>query len=115
MDAVLGISILGFVIVTLVMFGFCAFMTGQALANGWHAAWKLVPYGALLACGDRFIGFALGGGELTSISGFLISWAVLTLISFAAFRFTRARKMVSQYPWMYEPAGPFGCKAKTGN
>ena len=112
MEALLGISLLGFVIITLVMFGFCAFMTGQALAKGWHAAWKLLPYGALLACGDRFIGYALGGGDLASISGFLISWLVLTVISFAAFRFTQARKMVSQYPWMYEPAGPFGWKAK---
>ncbi|MBV6632105.1 MAG: hypothetical protein KI792_03620 [Alphaproteobacteria bacterium] len=112
MTELLGIPLLGFVIVTLFLFGFCAFMTGQALANGWNRAWKLVPYGALLACGDRFLGFALAGGDLNSISGFVISWLVLTGISLAAFRFTQARKMVSQYPWLYEPAGPFGWRSK---
>jgi hypothetical protein len=112
MEALFGMSPVAFIVLTLGLFGFCAFMTGQALANGWQAAWKLVPYGALLACGDRFLGYALADGELLAPAGFAVSWVVLTAIAMAAYRFTRARKMVAQYPWLYAPAGPFGWKQK---
>ena len=33
---------------------------------------------------------------------------VLIAIALVAFQFKRAKKMVSQYPWLYEPVGPFG-------
>jgi len=112
MDQILGISVLGFVIVTMVLFGFCAFMTGQALASAWQKAWKVLPYAVLLAAGDRFIGYALAGGELLSLSGFIVSWLVLAMISYGAFRLTLARKMVNQYPWLYELTGPFSFKSK---
>ncbi|HCI46992.1 MAG TPA: hypothetical protein DFI00_06845 [Rhodospirillaceae bacterium] len=112
MEQFLGISLLGFVIVTFVLFGFCSFMTGQALANGWQKPLKIIPYGALLACGDRFIGYALAGGDLTSVTGFLAAWLVLGLICYAAYRLTLARKMVNQYPWLYQLSGPFSYKSK---
>lgn len=112
MTELLGISPVGFLIVTVVLFGFCAVMTGQALANGWNKPWKLLPYSALLAAGNRFISYALAGGVLESPSGFLVSWAVLLLIAYVAFRYIRACNMVSQYPWLYEMAGFFSWKAR---
>jgi branched-chain amino acid transport system ATP-binding protein len=49
---------------------------------------------------------------LLSLSGYLIDTAVLMAISAFAFRITQARRMVSQYPWLYDRAGLFGWQEK---
>ena len=107
MEALLGTSIPVFIGVTVLLMGFAAFMTGQALANTWHAMWQAVPYTFLLGLADRFLTWGLFEGELWSISGYLIDTLVLLAICLTAFRLTRARKMTSQYPWLYERTGPF--------
>ena len=102
----------GLVVVTVVMMGGAAWMTGRAIANTWRPFWQVFPYAGLLGCTDRFIDWALAGAELLSWTGFLIDTAFLTAVTVAAFRATQARKMVAQYPWLYAPAGPFGWKRK---
>ncbi len=98
---------------TVVVMGFVAFMTGQALASTWKPVWQVVLYCLLLGLGDRFLIFSLFQGELLSLSGYLIDSAVLVAISLFAYRLTRARKMVSQYPWIYERAGLLGWRDRT--
>lgn len=98
---------------TVVVMGFVAFMTGQALAGTWKPMWQVVLYCLLLGLGDRFLIFSLFEGELLSLSGYLIDSAVLVAISLFAYRLTRARKMVSQYPWIYERAGLLGWRDRT--
>jgi ABC-type uncharacterized transport system permease subunit len=98
---------------TVVVMGFVAFMTGQALAGTWKPMWQVVLYCLLLGLGDRFLIFSLFQGELLSLSGYLIDSAVLVAISLFAYRLTRARKMVSQYPWIYERAGLLGWRDRT--
>ena len=66
----------------------------------------------LLALADRFLHYALFEAPLTSFSGFLVAAAVLGLITSGAFFYTRAGKMVRQYPWLYERNGPLGWRAK---
>ncbi|WP_119458310.1 DUF6867 family protein [Rhodospirillaceae bacterium SYSU D60014] len=112
MDAVLGASLPVFIGLTVVLFGGAAFMMGQAVAGTWRPAWQVVTYGALLALADRFLVFALFGGELLSLTGYLVHAAVLVGIGLLAYRFMRAHKMVSQYPWLYERAGLFGWREK---
>ncbi len=109
--SLLGTSMPVFVGLTVVVIGFAAFMTGQALANTWKPAWHAVIYGLLLGLADRFLTFALFDGELLSASGYLIDAAVLIVITLFAYRLTQARKMVSQYPWLYRRVGPFGWKS----
>lgn len=96
-----------FIGVTLVFMGGCAFMTGQALAATWRAAWQAVPYGLLLGLADRFLGFALFQDRLLSPVGYVLDSALLIAIALAAYRATRARQMVSQYPWLYRRTGIF--------
>jgi hypothetical protein len=91
--------------VTVVVMGFTAFMAGQALAATWKPVHQVLLYGLLLGLGDRFLIFSLYEGELLSLSGYLIDTAVLVAISLFAYRLTQARKMTSQYPWIYERAG----------
>jgi branched-chain amino acid transport system ATP-binding protein len=105
--AALGTSLWVFVCATVVLFGWAAFMTGQALAQTWRPLWHLVPYSLLLAAGNRFFDFALFGGSLLSPLGYVVAVAVMLGFGIMAFRATRARKMVNQYPWLYERAGPF--------
>ena len=114
MEAVLGSSLGVFIGVTVILFGFAAIMTGQALASTWRPAGQLVPYMLLMAAGARFLTFALFQGKLLSLGGYIIGAIILTIVSLLAYRATRARQMVTQYPWLYERAGVFGWRDRTG-
>ncbi len=108
MEALLGTTPGVSFTVTVVVMGFAAFMTGQAMAGTWKPVRQVVVYCLLLGLGDRFLIFSLFEGELLSLSGYLIDSAVLVAISLFAYRLTQARKMASQYPWIYERAGLLG-------
>ncbi|EME71075.1 hypothetical protein H261_04917 [Paramagnetospirillum caucaseum] len=95
---------------TLILFGGCAFMTGQALAATWRPLWQVIPYALMLGAADRFLGFALFGGELLSLAGWLLDSAVLAAIGLLAWRRTLVRRMAEQYPWLYVRTGPFSLR-----
>jgi len=97
---------------TVVLFGLAAFLTGQAIAQSWRAAWQILPASLFLAAANRFLLFALFGAVLASVRAWLIAAAILAAIMAAGFFLTRARKMVQQYPWLYERAGPFGWRPR---
>lgn len=103
---------LTFLLFTLVIGGWLAFMTGNALAATWRPFWQGLPYGILLGAAERFFNYALFGGELLSVTGFVIDTCLIMLITVAAYRATLARKMVLQYPWQYERAGLFGWRSR---
>jgi hypothetical protein len=114
MEEVLGVPTLLVTLgCTMLMMGFAAFMTGQAIASTWRPLWQIVPYAVLLGCADRFLVWGLFGGALWSLSGWLIDMIYLFAVAFGAFRMTRARKMVQQYPWIYERAGPFAWRQRS--
>jgi len=110
MESILGTSIGVFIGLTVIIAGFCAYMTGQALAATWRPMWQMAPYMLLLGFADRFLSFALFEGHLLSVSAYLLDTAVLMVIGVLSFMATRASKMVSQYPWQYQRAGLFGWK-----
>tara|TARA_R110000868_G_scaffold29889_9_gene111051 strand:+ start:14748 stop:15101 length:354 start_codon:yes stop_codon:yes gene_type:complete len=112
MEELLGTSPQVFIGITLVLLGFAGFMTGQALATTWRPVWQVFFYSLLLGCADRFLTWALFQGELLLLSGYLIDTAAIFTIALLAFRFTLARRMTAQYPWLYERAGPFGWRAR---
>jgi len=101
-----------FVGVTVILFGGAAFLMGQAIGETWRPWWQNLPYGILLTAGCRFLTYALFGANLLSVSGYLTSLAVLLALALLAWRLARARKMVSQYPWLYERDGPLGWRDK---
>ena len=84
-----------------------AWLVGQAIAATWRPFWQLVIYSLMLGCANRFMIYALFDANLVSGIGYLLDTALLLAVSSAAYRFTLARKMVSQYPWLYERLGPF--------
>lgn len=97
---------------TVILFGFAAFLAGQATAESWRATWQILPAALMLTAADRFLLYALFGAELASPSGFLIAAVILAAIAAGAYYLTRARKMVQQYPWLYQRSGPFGWREK---
>lgn len=112
MEEILGSSVAVFVGLTLVLFGFTAFMTGQALARTWRGWWQALPYALLLSLADRFLTYALFDGPLLHLAGWLIQYAYILAVILMIYRMTQARKMVTQYPWLYEPVGLFGWREK---
>ena len=112
MEALLGTTPGVFFTMTVAVMGFAAFMTGQALAGTWKPIWQAAFYSLLLGFADRFLTFSLFDGELLSLSGYLIDSAVLVAIGLFAHRLTQARKMATQYPWVYERAGLLSWREK---
>jgi len=128
MEDIIGSTIPVFVALTLVIFGFAAFMAGQGLATTWRPLWQILPYSLLLAAADRFFTWALfdTGGEaptagaaevaqelsLWSGSAFLVSAVVLIGYCLVGYRLTRVRQMVGQYPWLYEQSSPFSWRER---
>jgi len=112
LNEILGAAPAPFFGLTVVLFGLAAVATGRALAQGWRPAWQIAPTTLLLAAADRFLLYALFDASFASASGFAAAAALLGLIMSAAYYQARARKMVRQYPWLYEPSGPFGWRAK---
>jgi len=112
MEALLGNSAGVYLGLTVCLMGFAAFMTGQATALTWKPAWHALVYALLLGLADRFLAFALFDGNLLA-SAYLIDTTTLAAIALLAWRLARARKMISQYPWLYERSGPFAWRDRT--
>jgi hypothetical protein len=102
MQSLLGTSLGVFIGLTVIIIGGAAIMTGRALADGWKPAWQAVFACFGLALADRFLVYALFGGQLLSLSGFIIDFLVITALALVAHRLTLVHKMVAQYPWRYE-------------
>jgi hypothetical protein len=114
MQALLGTSLGVFIGLTLIITGGAAIMTGRALADGWKSPWLVVAGCFGLAIANRFLIYALFGGPLLHLSGFLVSYAVITALALIAYRLTAVHKMVSQYPWRYEQVSLWSYREKAG-
>lgn len=101
-----------FIVMTLIMFGGASVLTGQAMGNGWQPAWKAAAYAVLIGVADRFMIAWLFQGDLLSIWGFVFHSGIFIVIALIAHRYTVARKMCAQYPWLYRRAGPFGYRER---
>lgn len=112
MSQLIGCSPWAYVVITVGLLGFAAFMTGQALAATWRPIWQLFLYTGLLGLASRFLVYALADGVLLLLSGYVIDVMILLAVGWVAFRLTQARTMVRQYPWLYERAGLLGWRAR---
>ncbi|HVO01796.1 MAG TPA: hypothetical protein VMT54_06315 [Candidatus Cybelea sp.] len=109
------ISVGEFIGVTLILFGFAAFLMGQAIAETWRPAWQNVVYGLFLAAGNHFIDCALFNKDWLSWQHYLVDAVVLIAVALFAHRVTLARKMVQQYPWLYERSGLLSWRPHAAN
>jgi hypothetical protein len=51
-------------------------------------------------------------GTLLSLHYYLVDLVVLAVIGTLGYRFTKVKKMVRQYSWLYEQTSPFSYKSK---
>jgi hypothetical protein len=112
MVEILGITPGLFFVTTIILFGGAAWQTGQALAETWRPFTYLVPYALMLAVTNRLLLVLLFGGDFLAVMPFLVAAVILTGIATFAYRLTRVRKMVNQYPWIYERDGLLGWRER---
>lgn len=112
-EAILSQSVPVFVILAL-LFGLCSWLAGQAAARGWRSIGVALGYGVLIAIADRFLLFALRGASLLDPAGFAIALVMFLTVTALAFRWNQVDMMVSQYPWLYERAGPLSWRPVAG-
>ena len=109
----LGVSLL----VTVLLGGGAAYLTGRAVALTWRPLGLLVVYVVLLSLAVRFIHYALFGGTFldplpTAFHYWLVDIVVLFVFAGLGFQRTRAIQMVGQYGWLYSSAGLLSWRRK---
>ena len=103
-----------FLLITVVLGGGAAWATGRACALTWRPYTVLVVYLLILGFAVRFVHHAVFGGTLLSAHYYAVDALVCLVIGTLGYRFTRTRQMITQYYWLYEPAGPLSWRARTG-
>lgn len=106
------VGLADFIIVTLVLGGGAAFMTGRAVARSWQPVAKAIAWIVLLTGAVRFIHFALFHGTLLSMQFYLADFVILALAATLGHRLTRFRQMTRRYAWAIEPAGLLSWKQR---
>lgn len=101
-----------FLLVTVIMGGWAAWMSGRAVALSWKPPVQLFFYIILLGMLVRFIHFALFQGTLLSLRFYLVDTVILMTIAFAGWRYMRTTQMTTQYRWLYERSGPFAWRER---
>jgi hypothetical protein len=101
-----GETILDIVLVTGLIGGGAAWLSGRAIAAVWGGQSRVILTGLLLGAAARFFHFALFEGELLSVSSFACDTLIFLVIGLVSWRTTRASLMVRQYPWLYVRTGP---------
>jgi hypothetical protein len=96
-----------FVLVSVLMGGGAAWLSGRAIAATWRPWWHLAIYMMLLSLAVRFIHFALFDAKFLSLHYYLVDYAVCLGFGLLGFRLMRVNQMVSRYRWINERAGLF--------
>ena len=75
-----------------------AIASGSAIAGTWRPYLSVPPYMVALAAALRFLNYALFGGDLLSIPGFIIALVVIVRgFGLRLSRLSRVQQMVTQY------------------
>jgi hypothetical protein len=91
-----------FVLVTIVLGGGAAALTGRAIAATWRPWWHVIPLTLLLGAAVRFLHFALFDGTLLSLQYYVADTAVCLMCGLIGFRLMRVSQMVTCYGWINE-------------
>ncbi len=106
------VSIWQFFFITFILGGWAAWMTGRACAKTWRPQSVLFLYLLLLGVAVRFIHHALFDGTMFSPQFYIVDTAILMIMGFVGYRYTRTNQMVRQYGWLYQKVSPLSWKAR---
>ena len=102
-----------FVLVTIILGGSGAWLTGRAIAGTWRPPWQVAAYMLLLGGAVRFIHMSLFEGTLLSLHYYAVDTAICLAFGYAGFRAARASQMARQYSWLIEKQGAMRWRRKT--
>lgn len=91
-----------FLLVTVILGGSAAFISGRAVAQTWRPWWHIPLYMLLLAGVVRFFHYALFWEIFISATNYVVDFAVLLVLGMLGHRTTRAQQMRTQYGWLGE-------------
>jgi branched-chain amino acid transport system ATP-binding protein len=97
---------------TLITFGWISYMAANALVRMWRPWWHNIAYGLILGVANRLFDVMLFDGRLTLVS-YAIDTTYIIAVMLLSFRIALRRRMLTQYPWLYERAFPLGWREKT--
>jgi hypothetical protein len=95
-------SLLQIVLVTGVIGGGAAWLSGRAIAGTWRPFGHVICYMLILGAAVRFVHFALFEGTLLSVPSYATDTVYLILVGALAWRITRVNQVVRQYNWLYQ-------------
>lgn len=98
-------SLLQILMVTGMIGGGAAWLTGRAIAQTWRPIGHLVGYTLLLGAAVRFVHFALFQATLLSLPSYTADTLYLLALGSLSWRITRTNQMVRQYNWIYVRSG----------
>jgi hypothetical protein len=101
-----------FLLVTIILGGGAAWLSGRAIAQTWRPGWQILAYCLVLGVAVRFIHFSLFDGTLLSLHYYLIDSAVCICFGLLGFRAARVSQMVTHYRWINRPDGPLRWRKK---
>jgi hypothetical protein len=96
-----------FLLVTCLMGGAAALVSGRAMAQTWRPFWQAPLYMLGIAASVRFIHYALFGEVLLSAWNFAVDYFIAVAAAAIGYRTVRADQIARQYGWLFERAGPF--------
>lgn len=102
----LPVEVLLRIFVLTVVFGCgAAWLAGRAIALTWRPPAMVLGAALLISVAVRFLHFALFEEPLLAVGAFAVQTGIMLAVGLLAWRRTRARQMVRQYYWLYEPRG----------
>jgi hypothetical protein len=107
-----GTSFWVFMLLTVLLGGGAAALTGRAIAHTWRPWWHVIPLTLLLGAAVRFLYFALWGGTLLSFPYYVTDTAVCLACGLIGFRLMRVSQMVTCYGWLNERADVYRWRRK---
>lgn len=105
-------SAIQLLVFTVILGGGAAFLAGRALAGGWRPVRNLAINMLVFTAGLRFLDYALFGSNLFSLKYYLSHGLIILVAALLGYRLRRVQQMTSQYPWLYERAGPLSWRSK---
>jgi ABC-type polysaccharide/polyol phosphate export permease len=106
------VSYADLLVITFLIAGWAAWMTGRAIASTWRPYWHVVAYMIPFALVVRWVHFALFKGTMFSLHYFLVDLFVVLALATLGYRQVRVAQMTTQYRWLYERTGLFGWRRK---
>ena len=106
-------SLMQIALVTGVLGGGAAWLSGRAIAGTWRPFGHVIGYMLILGAAVRFIHFALFEGTLLSVPSYVTDTIYLIIVGSLAWRITRTNQMVRQYNWLYERTGLMTWRARS--